>query len=238
MLAEHVYPNGLTGEIMADPKWLDLARAELGTKELAGNQDNPEILGYYKSAGHPEIKHDETAWCAGFACAMLERSGYASPKTLSARDFMRWGKKLDKPKPGCIAVFTRGDPRSYQGHVGFWLGEDEKGIQLLAGNQGDAVSVAYESKARLLGYRWPVTATNSRTSKSVVAGTIGAVATGAASAVQIIASSPEQSMGIASELKSLASSAPILGIVGSVLVMTTLAIIAWAHFSDLQKNGK
>ena len=63
-------------------------------------------------------------------------------------------------------MFSRGDPRGTEGHVGFYLGEDAGGIQILAGNQGDAVSIGIEPKSRLLGFRTPVTAMNSRTMKA------------------------------------------------------------------------
>ena len=42
--------------------WLDLAEAEKGTKEGAGDRDNPVVLAYYADAGHPELEHDEVAW--------------------------------------------------------------------------------------------------------------------------------------------------------------------------------
>jgi uncharacterized protein (TIGR02594 family) len=223
---------------MSDPKWLTLARAETGTHEVTGDHDNPAILRYYVDAGHPEIKHDETAWCAAFASAMLERAGEHSAKTLSARDYMRWGKKIDKPCIGCICVFSRGDPRSYQGHVGFYTGEEDGCILLLAGNQGDEVSIEKVSKARLLGYRWPVTATNSTTVKSVTTAIVASTATTSAAVTQIAAASQDQAMAIGSELKGLAQWAPWLGVAGSVVVIATLVCIAWAHYRDLQKNGK
>lgn len=221
---------------MAEPKWLELAREHLGEHEIAGEHDNPAIMAFYKDAGHPEIRHDEVAWCAAFACAMMERAGYASPKTLSARDWARWGKKLDKPQPGCIVVFSRGDPRSYQGHVAFWLGEADGQVECLGGNQSDAVSITHMPKGRVLGYRWPVTATNSRTTKSVVAAATGATATAAAGVAQLVSTTAEPAMKIGTEMKGMGI--PWLTITGSLLIIAALGVIAWAHWSDLQKNGK
>jgi uncharacterized protein (TIGR02594 family) len=223
-------------ELASQPRWLTLALAEIGNHEVAGDQDNPAILGYYRDAGHPEIHHDEVAWCAAFVCAMLQRAGQASPRTLSARDFMRWGKPLDRPRPGCIAVFSRGNPRSYTGHVGFWLGEDSGAIKLLGGNQSNAVSIASVLKTRLLGYRWPVTAGTSVTTKSAVAGTIGAVATAGGGLAQVVAQSPDQVVAIGGELKT--SGVPWLMVAGSVLTMLALAAVIMAHRADLNKNGK
>lgn len=223
---------------MAEPKWLTLARGEIGTHEVAGEHDNPVVMRYYADAGHPEIRHDETAWCAAFASAMLERSGEHSPKTLSARDFMRWGKKLDKPQLGCICVFSRGDPRSYQGHVGFYAGEEDGCILLLGGNQGDEVKIERVGKSRLLGYRWPVQSMNSTTLKSVAGGVAAAATTATATVTQIATAAPDQAMAIGAELKGLAHWGPWLGLAGSIVVLLTLASIAWAHYRDLSKNGK
>ena len=60
------------------PPWLAAAWRELGQTEIAGKGDNARIVGYFRDAGHSTIVDDETAWCAAFAGAMLERSGYRS----------------------------------------------------------------------------------------------------------------------------------------------------------------
>jgi uncharacterized protein (TIGR02594 family) len=223
---------------MAEPKWLTLARAEIGTHEITGARDNPKIISYYADAGHPEINHDEVAWCAAFACAMLQRAGEHSPKTLSAREFVRWGKKLDKPKLGCICVFSRGDPRSYQGHVGFYAGEEDGNILLLGGNQGDAVSISQHSKVNLLGYRWPVQAGNSSTMKSVAAAVAGTATAATTAITQVASSSSDQVIAIGSEVKGLATWVPWLGIIGTIITIIALGFVTWAHFRDLTKNGK
>ena len=222
----------------SEPKWLSLARSEIGIHEVDGDHDNPRIIQFYKDAGHPEIRHESVAWCAAAACSWLERAGEHSPKTLSARDFMRWGKPLKTPKPGCICVFSRGDPRGWQGHVGFYVGEENGQILLLGGNQSDQVSIEHVSKARLLGYRWPVQTSNSSTIKSVATGIGGTVATATAAVSQIATAAPDQTLKIGAELKGLASWAPWLGLAGSVVILVTLACVAWAHYRDLAKNGK
>ena len=87
-----------------------LARRELGVAEAPGAADNDRVLAYYSDAGHPEIAHDSVAWCAAFACAMLERSGTRSPRTLRAREFLEWGDPVETPRRGCIVVLWRGQP--------------------------------------------------------------------------------------------------------------------------------
>ena len=138
-----------------EPPWLVLARNEIGVSEASRGADNARILDYYRDAGHSDIVHDSVAWCAAFACAMLERSGTVSPRTLRARDFLAWGEALDTPEPGCIIVLSRGEAASGAGHVGFYAGRAADRILVLGGNQSDAVSVASFPQSRLLGFRWP-----------------------------------------------------------------------------------
>lgn len=155
--------------VKGDPKWLALARAEIGTKEIAGPEHNPAVLGYFRDAGFPEINDDETAWCAGFCNAILERAGYNGSKSLAARSFLTWGKEVTKPYPGCIVVFWRVSPRSWQGHCAFYVGETKTHVKVLGGNQANAVNITEYPKSQLLGYRKPSTPANSRTMKASTA---------------------------------------------------------------------
>jgi uncharacterized protein (TIGR02594 family) len=145
---------------VGEPPWLAIARHELGASEAPGPANDARVLAYYRDAGHPEITHDSVAWCAAFACAMLERSGIASPRTLRARDFLHWGVALDAPRHGCIVVLARGAPGSGQGHVGFYVGTIGTHLTLLGGNQDDEVSHAAFPRDRILGFRWPASEAN------------------------------------------------------------------------------
>lgn len=139
---------------MEQPAWLQAAWAELGVREGQGAADSPKVLAYYREAGQPAIKHDEVAWCAAFAGAMLARAGLTGTGSLMARSYLDWGSPLEQGVPGAIAVLTRGDDPN-AGHVGFLVGEAAGQIYLLGGNQDDAVSVAAFDARRLIGYRWP-----------------------------------------------------------------------------------
>jgi uncharacterized protein (TIGR02594 family) len=132
--------------------WLDLARAAIGVKEAPGAASNPTILQYYAAAGVPQ-QSDAVPWCAAFVGAELKAAGYKPSGSLMARSYLEWGKPLDKPRKGCIAVLKRGAPPA--GHVGFVESWTSHTIKLLGGNQGNAVSVASFSRASVLGYRWP-----------------------------------------------------------------------------------
>lgn len=139
---------------MQQPAWLNAAWAEYGVREISGSQHRQEVLDYFRISGHAGIKTDETPWCAAFVGAMLVRSGEAGSGSLLARSYLGWGKAVDEPDLGAIAVLTRGsDPGA--GHVGFVVGRTADTIILLGGNQSDAVSVAAFPFERVLGYRWP-----------------------------------------------------------------------------------
>lgn len=223
---------------IGEPKWLKLARGELGTKEAPGTANNPVVLRYYADAGHPEINADSVAWCAAFVGAMLERAGCPSSKSLMARSYLQWGKPVAKPFPGCVAVFSRGDPRSSEGHVGLYLGEDARGIQILGGNQSDGqeadkVCVGHQPKARLLGYRMPVTAMNSRTMKASTAqmGLLGL------DGVAILESQGQINV-IGDLIGQIGVTIPAL-LVGSILLKIALqCVIIHARQSDLKEKGR
>jgi uncharacterized protein (TIGR02594 family) len=221
-----------------DPAWLRLARAELGVKEIVGPQHNPTVLGYFRAAGFPEIDNDETAWCAGFTNAMLERSGYAGSKSLAARSFLNWGKPITKPYPGCVAVFSRGDPRSWEGHVGFFVSQDGDKINVLGGNQSNQVSIAPQSKGRLLGYREPVTASNSRTLRASAAGAAGDVLTVAAVSGKGIVEALPDALALSEGVQSLASYWPWFAVIGVTLSILARAAVIYARVNDLQLKGR
>jgi uncharacterized protein (TIGR02594 family) len=141
--------------IETEPLWLKNARHLVGLKEIVGSRHEAKVLEFFAEAGHPEIHNDETAWCDAFVNAMLRRAGYAGTGSLAARSFLTWGETLKTPKPGCIAVFKRGNS-AWEGHVAFFLRDLGDHIEVLGGNQGNSVSVARQPKSSLLGYRWPV----------------------------------------------------------------------------------
>jgi uncharacterized protein (TIGR02594 family) len=136
------------------PPWLAAAWRELGQKEIAGGADNARIVGYFREAGHAAIKDDETAWCAAFLGAMLERVGRRSTRSLRARSYVTWGTGIETPRFGAVAVLTRGSDPAL-GHVGFVVGETDDAIYLLGGNQSNAVTVQAFARSRLLALRWP-----------------------------------------------------------------------------------
>ncbi len=130
-----------------------IAEAELGVREIAGPRAQERILGYWKICGHSHQSSDEVPWCAIFVGAMLTLAGYNHSKSAMARSYLNFGKRLDGPEVGAIAVLARGKPPS--GHVAFVAGASATHVLLLGGNQGDAVKSMWFPRKDVIGYRMP-----------------------------------------------------------------------------------
>lgn len=131
----------------------ELAKKEVGTVEWSKG-DNPKVVAYFKDSGNETVSNDETAWCAAFVGAMLARSGVKGTGSLLARSYLDWGLPvaLDNAKPGDIAVFKRGNS-TWQGHVAFFVADKGKTIDVLGGNQSNAVNIKGYAASQLLGIR-------------------------------------------------------------------------------------
>jgi uncharacterized protein (TIGR02594 family) len=136
--------------------WYSVATHFKGLTEVHGSVDNPKIVEMFRISGHPEVKDDETPWCAAFVGACLRLSGYSSSGELGARSYLHFGEDLHgSPERGCIVVFWRGDPNAQTGHVAFYDRDDGTDIVVLGGNQSDAVTTQSYPKKRVLAYRRP-----------------------------------------------------------------------------------
>lgn len=143
---------------MAEPKWIQIAKSELGVKRIPGRRHNRKILKYFQDVGH-KVKNDETAWCAAFVGSCLERAGIRSTRSLVAKSYLQWGRPTRTPKLGTIVVMNRPDDpqgRSWKGHIGFYMRETDRYVYLLGGNQKNAVNVSAYPKHLIKGYREPV----------------------------------------------------------------------------------
>lgn len=139
-------------------KWIAEARKHIGLAEIPGKQHNPTIVKWLTEL-KAWWKEDETPWCGTFIAHCLRTGGRSIPKHwYRAKEYAGYGTKLPKPAYGCIAVMSR----TGGGHVGFVVGEDDKGnILLLGGNQGNRVSIASFPKTRITAYVWPAQADGS-----------------------------------------------------------------------------
>jgi uncharacterized protein (TIGR02594 family) len=129
-----------------------------GVREAAGAADNPMLLSWARrlSLAYPR---DSIAWCGLFAAHCVGLSLPEEPlpaNPLGARNWLRFGVATE-PGLGAVLVFWRGTKAGWQGHVGFYAGEDSAAFHVLGGNQRDRVCITRIAKTRCLGARWPLT---------------------------------------------------------------------------------
>ena len=133
------------GEVLlvANLQAFDVAASYVGYHERRDRHELSEFL---------EVDPAVTPWCAAFVNKSLEMAGIPGTDSLLARSFLNYGVPTDNPQMGDLVVFKRGGP-SWQGHVGFYVDEDETKIYVLGGNQGNKVSIRGYPKKDFLGYR-------------------------------------------------------------------------------------
>ena len=147
-------PTIAVGEpaVIADSfSWMEIARGELGQKEVKGAKHNPRIIEYHKTTTLKGTT-DEIPWCSSFVNWVMKQAGYPGTNSAAARSWLNYGQRLAAPVPGCIVVLSR----EGGGHVGFYMGQDSYGLKILGGNQGDAVTVAHYPAGRCLGLLVPI----------------------------------------------------------------------------------
>jgi uncharacterized protein (TIGR02594 family) len=139
--------------------WLDEVRS--ATMGLHERRDNKELWDWLKSDGKDLGDPKENPWCGSLvqtAFALTIPSEPLPSNPWAAINWLKFGVSCD-PRVGAVLVFWRGSPTGWQGHVGFYVGEDATHYHVLGGNQSDQVSVARIAKNRLRpdGCRWPKT---------------------------------------------------------------------------------
>ncbi len=145
-------------------KWLNNEKApahmvealsHYGVMEHPGKGSNPDITKWAKEVGVSGwYTDDDIPWCGLFVGICMKRATW-SIKTdlLSALSWANFGDKVSKGQEsyGDILVFTR--PGG--GHVGFYVGENDKAFLVYGGNQSNAVGLAWVAKDRLFAARRP-----------------------------------------------------------------------------------
>ena len=93
-------------------------------------------------------------WCADFMNLVLRRAGGKGTHSRAARSFLQYGKKLDGPRVGAIAILYRKGANN--GHVGVVRGTDGQGNPILvSGNHGLTVRESVYPKAKVMAYVMP-----------------------------------------------------------------------------------
>jgi len=172
-----LFPGGSTRpEPAIFVPWYAEASRLMGTREIEGPKHSSVIMGWAERLGlwYPS---DETAWCGLFVAHCIGATLPNEPlpaNPLGARNWTKFGRALQEPASGAVAVFWRGSKTGWQGHVGFVAAvhKDDRSLLIRGGNQGNSVSDAWLSTDRLLSLRWPSTAALplSRVPVSIVGG--------------------------------------------------------------------
>lgn len=152
----------MSAEAAEEFPWMPIALAERGTVEVTGGGDNPRILEYLRTTTLPAnmAAEDETAWCSAFVNWCVEQAGIRGTRSAAARSWLEWGKAIEVPRRGCIAVFSRPTASPTSAHVAFYISTiaprvaaPATGYTVLGGNQMNRVGVNVYAASRLLGFR-------------------------------------------------------------------------------------
>jgi uncharacterized protein (TIGR02594 family) len=122
-----------------------------GTRETAGDKNNPTIMGWARET-NTTYPGDATAWCGLAVSVAAKRAGwdyYPGKNALWARNWALWGHKAKTAMLGDVLVF----PRGQGGHVAIYVGEDKTHYHILGGNQSDTVNIVRKAKTPILAIR-------------------------------------------------------------------------------------
>lgn len=142
----------------------DLAQRYVGViKELAGVEDHPFIQWCLMLCDFGPNAKDETPWCSAFLNHICWELRLPRSKSAAARSWLSVGIPIPLEHGSadyCVVILKRGsgiqpgpEVLKAPGHVGFFAGIEGKNVLLLAGNQGNTVSVAPFPSSRILGIR-------------------------------------------------------------------------------------
>jgi uncharacterized protein (TIGR02594 family) len=126
--------------IIPEASKIEIALRYLNFHERKNRKELKEFLG---------VDPVKIEWCAAFINSVLGERGIPDSSTVSnapltARSFLKWGKRVREPEVGDIVILPRGT-EAWQGHVGFYYGTEYKNgvkfYKILGGNQDDAVTI-------------------------------------------------------------------------------------------------
>lgn len=142
---------------MTELPWIKTARELIAQREIPGSRSNPIIIDWAQKIGGWVKKfytNDDIPWCGLFVGHCINANGLpVPPDMLLATAWNKYGKKLEKPAYGCIAVWRWA---SGHYHVSFIIGKDKNGNYLaLGGNQSNQVKISTYPKGALVGARFP-----------------------------------------------------------------------------------
>ncbi|KQT18346.1 hypothetical protein ASG31_06355 [Chryseobacterium sp. Leaf404] len=143
------------------PLMIKNALSLLDVAEALGVQNNHVILSWADEIGGDVDKiyiADSIPWCGLFMAIVAKRSSKNIVKDpLWALNWGTFGKYTEIAMLGDVLVFVRTTSTgSKAGHVGLYVGEDDKHYHVLGGNQSDKVCIRKILKSRLYTARRPL----------------------------------------------------------------------------------
>lgn len=139
-------------------KWLDIAweQEQSDVEEIAGPAANAMIINYFADVGRPDVKSDETAWCAAFYFWCLKRAGadltpIPKAERLLAYSATKFGTRIPEPRVGCGCIMKRTGGH----HVTFVTKWTKTTITGVGGNQSNKVCEATFKRTADMVFIWP-----------------------------------------------------------------------------------
>jgi uncharacterized protein (TIGR02594 family) len=141
----------------------DLATRYVGIAELSGAKHHPLIQWWLSLCNLGTDVSDETPWCSAFLNGIAWELRLPRSKSAAARSWLTVGTpvSLEEARPEYdIVIFKRGlgpqpgpDVLNAPGHVALFGRLDTAWVEVLGGNQSNAVTVARFPRADVLGVR-------------------------------------------------------------------------------------
>jgi len=156
--------ESIVAEIFGDPgdigplaaAALEIARREIGHGEEGGNNSGQWVAKYQRieDDGNDD---DDGAWCAAFVSYCFEEGakaiGVQMPFARSGgakklfSNIAASGSKVEHPKAGDVVCWDRGDPGSWEGHIGIVESVSDGILHTIEGNVG-----SYPAKVKRLSH--------------------------------------------------------------------------------------
>lgn len=134
-----------------------LAMQDYGLSEVPGALSEEKILKMlqrYVPAAEDDSKY---GWCGVYMANLFKQANLDSLIPQNPQLARNWTKlqglevSLEDAKPGDIIVFWRGTKSGWQGHVAIFVNQPKEGVvNVLGGNQGNAVNISGYSTSRIL----------------------------------------------------------------------------------------
>jgi hypothetical protein len=135
---------------------LNIARREIGNGEEGGNNSGQYVAEYHRIEDDGD-DDDDGSWCAAFISYCFEEAakelGVEMPFARSGgakklfSNIASSGQVTENPRPGDVVCWDRGDPGSWQGHIGIVESVSDGILHTIEGNVG-----AYPSKVKRLSH--------------------------------------------------------------------------------------